>query len=574
MLYSFGGDTGISYEQLQQRRKMVDRLRLQNSQTPKNVGEGIQAIARALVARGVDRQNVEADKKMQDSLNSAFEDILGGSFDSYSSSAYGPYTPAAEKSLGLDMGTEGELPQNDGVTVGGKTYDMGKPVGSDYASAIASVESSGRYDAIGPVTKNGNRAYGKYQVMDFNIGPWTEEILGRRLTPQQFLADEDAQDAVFNAKFGSYVQKYGNPQDAASVWFSGRPMARAGNASDGYTTVPEYVAKFNRALGQPAGQNRQPVRTAQTGSFDPSIAKIAALVSHPALPEGQKMVLGALLKQRLAQSQPMTPLEQQQYMLNQIEIENARNPKIKGTEFNGNFINPYTGEIIAEGQQDMPTSVEEYNFYSQQEMGAGREPLSYADWSVLDEKAGNPALQQAQQDAKDTASDVVVKAATRALAAADSRAVGGWLGSMAAYNPSSNNAELYRQVDALKSIASAESLNAMRRQSATGGALGNVTEKELKLLSEQAGALDPKSPNFQRDLQDYVRTMLRTIHGMEAGDAVFQKSLAEAFGGKDTGENTSDIPTSFIEGVGDAGDISAEDVWNNLTPEERKLWQN
>ena len=47
------------------------------------------------------------------------------------------------------------------------------------------------------------------------------------------------------------------------MWFSGRPMAQAGNASDGYTTVPEYVAKFTGALGQPGQQ----ARPAQSSDF-------------------------------------------------------------------------------------------------------------------------------------------------------------------------------------------------------------------------------------------------------------------------------------------------------------------
>lgn len=118
-----------------------------------------------------------------------------------------------------------------------------------FANAISAVESGGNYKAIGPVTPKGNRAYGRYQVMDFNIGPWTEKYLGRRLTPDEYLASPEAQDAVFRGEFGSYVDQYGNPQDAASVWFSGRPMAAAGNDSDGYNTVPQYVTKFNNALG-------------------------------------------------------------------------------------------------------------------------------------------------------------------------------------------------------------------------------------------------------------------------------------------------------------------------------------
>jgi hypothetical protein len=123
---------------------------------------------------------------------------------------------------------------------------------TDWANAIARIESagSGDYSAVGPVTNKGNRAYGRYQVMDFNVGPWTEQYYGRRLTPEEFLASPQAQDAVFSGAFGSSVEKYGNPQDAASVWFTGKPMSEGANRSDILgTTGSAYVDKFNKALG-------------------------------------------------------------------------------------------------------------------------------------------------------------------------------------------------------------------------------------------------------------------------------------------------------------------------------------
>jgi hypothetical protein len=79
--------------------------------------------------------------------------------------------------------------------------------GSSYASAISNIESGGKYDSLGPVTKTGDRAYGKYQVMGQNVGPWTQEVLGKAMTPEEFAANPQAQDAVFNAKFGNYVDK-------------------------------------------------------------------------------------------------------------------------------------------------------------------------------------------------------------------------------------------------------------------------------------------------------------------------------------------------------------------------------
>jgi len=131
-----------------------------------------------------------------------------------------------------------------------------------WRNAISSIESagSGGYSAVGPDTGNGHHAYGKYQVMGFNIPAWSQKYYGQSLTPQQFIANNAAQDAVFNGQFGGYAEKYGNPQDAASMWFSGHPMAN-NTASDGGINVPEYIKRFNAALGMKAMQPSMPVTT-------------------------------------------------------------------------------------------------------------------------------------------------------------------------------------------------------------------------------------------------------------------------------------------------------------------------
>lgn len=118
--------------------------------------------------------------------------------------------------------------------------------------AVASVESagSGDYKAIGPRTRSGDRAYGRYQVMGRNIPIWTQQTLGRSMTPQEFLANPEAQDAVFDQVFGGFVKQFGNIEDAASVWFSGKPLAEAGGRRDILGTTPEqYVNNFRAALG-------------------------------------------------------------------------------------------------------------------------------------------------------------------------------------------------------------------------------------------------------------------------------------------------------------------------------------
>jgi hypothetical protein len=127
---------------------------------------------------------------------------------------------------------------------------------NQYSGAISSIESGGNYQAVGPQTGKG-RALGKYQVMDFNVGPWTQEALGRQMNPQEFLSSPDAQEAVFNHKFGGYVNKYG-PEGAARAWFAGEGGMDNPNAKDILgTTVADYARKFNGGMSSQARQPQQ-----------------------------------------------------------------------------------------------------------------------------------------------------------------------------------------------------------------------------------------------------------------------------------------------------------------------------
>lgn len=122
-----------------------------------------------------------------------------------------------------------------------------------YGPGLSNFESGGRYDNLGPIVpKTGDRAHGKYQVMGANIGPWTQEALGTAMTPQQFLADKNAQEAVYKHKFGQYLKQYGNPQDAASMWFTGKPYAQGRTLKDQLgTTGEKYINSTVGAAGSP-----------------------------------------------------------------------------------------------------------------------------------------------------------------------------------------------------------------------------------------------------------------------------------------------------------------------------------
>jgi hypothetical protein len=124
--------------------------------------------------------------------------------------------------------------------------------------ALSDVESrgSGGYKAMGPVVKSGmykgQRAYGKYQVMEGNIGPWTEKYHGERLTAEQFLNNPEAQETVAQNLILSNWEKYGNIEDAISVWFTGKPYKKAASlgAADQNINVTGYVEKWRNSYNK------------------------------------------------------------------------------------------------------------------------------------------------------------------------------------------------------------------------------------------------------------------------------------------------------------------------------------
>ena len=130
--------------------------------------------------------------------------------------------------------------------------------GDDYIDkikeAIAGNESRGHkdpYRLVGPRSPKGDFPYGKFQVMGANIPSWTEEAGLGRMTPQQFLASDEAQEKVASHKLGQYYKKTGSPEKAAAMWFGGPGYASHPNARDVLgTSIPQYTSKFLRNLGE------------------------------------------------------------------------------------------------------------------------------------------------------------------------------------------------------------------------------------------------------------------------------------------------------------------------------------
>lgn len=118
----------------------------------------------------------------------------------------------------------------------------------------------GNYDIQGPMTYSkgqpNGQALGAYQIMPQNLGPWLRDAGMPAMTPQQFLADHNAQDQLFDFKFGQFQQQYGSFNRAARAWFTGSPDA-ADDVSDRQPgvkghTVEQYLQTANAAMARVA----------------------------------------------------------------------------------------------------------------------------------------------------------------------------------------------------------------------------------------------------------------------------------------------------------------------------------
>lgn len=126
-------------------------------------------------------------------------------------------------------------------------------------AGIAHVESPGEknpYALVGPATRHGDQALGKYQIMNSNLAGWSKEAVGRKVSRQEFLSNPQLQEQIAGYQLNKSLKAGNSPQDTASIWFSGRPAGKAGHAHDSFgTTVPQYIKKFNEGAGFKSSMN-------------------------------------------------------------------------------------------------------------------------------------------------------------------------------------------------------------------------------------------------------------------------------------------------------------------------------
>lgn len=516
--FAFDPSKGETPDTIAKKRAIAEAIAARAmSGAPRNVGEGLNAVGQALLYRQMMRKADTAQREGSQGASAAFSSLFGGNF---------PEAPAAPQSAPTADYPSQRVAQAHGD--------------NPYRDAIASIESdgSGGYSAIGPTHPELGRALGRYQVMEANIGPWSKAALGREVTADEFLSDPKLQDAVFDHRFGQYVEKYG-PEKAAQAWFAGEGGIGTNRQDSLGTSVPEYVQKFNRALGQGGAQRVAQAMPEMAGNTvqqpgTPDANRIMQVLSNPFLSDSQKRIAELLLNQTMQANDPM---RQMQLEKGRLELEQMRNPQPKPTDdmreyefakgqgYEGTFQQFMTdmkkagATNVTVGGSEVGTIPQGWELVTDPQTGArSMRPI-----------AGGPAAMEAQQAAeadenraKGTAerSGLIAEEIDRALSVMDSGVLPdtGW-GAMLADMPGTDAKALQALLGTIKANIGFDELNKMRAQSKTGGALGQVTERELAFLQSVAGSLDQSqsSKDLKYNLDRLWNGYMDVIHGEGKG---------------------------------------------------------
>ncbi len=207
----------------------------------------------------------EAERKFSGSQSESQSDLLrfvpdflDASKENEKSELDEPLTPLELERLGLPGSLYGITHREAfNYTSGGAAPSSTAPFTDvnfeGFVSALVGQESGGNYDAKNERTG----AYGAFQIMPGNWPSWSKEYLAStgQSANQSLAPTPQNQDAVARHKLKQYYDRYGNWQDVASMWYSGKPFSqvvsegwadrRQGDGSE--PSVREYV---NSVLGR------------------------------------------------------------------------------------------------------------------------------------------------------------------------------------------------------------------------------------------------------------------------------------------------------------------------------------
>jgi hypothetical protein len=333
----FGGDTGLSYEDVQRKRKIADALLAQNMRGSQNVPQGLTSVARALAAKSIENKTGQAMEGLNAEADAIFNSIFGGGGGTFAgmgaTGGMGPTSPAPVP--GVRTSGEGEAVADDAMATLVKMglTERGLPEHVADGFVMNARDESGLstdINEIAPLVPGSRGGYGLMQ--------WTGP---RRVALEQAAAERGVAPSDLNLQLDTIVSELQGPEARAGqaiLSTKDAPSAATAIVNDFLRPAPEHRARRAAAYG---GQPSQ-------GGGSPSVQAIAAAMANPVIQNdpGKMAILQSLLGQAMQANDPLRAMEMERA---QLELEALRNPQADiDTQFVDGIglMNMDTGETI------------------------------------------------------------------------------------------------------------------------------------------------------------------------------------------------------------------------------------
>lgn len=617
LTYAIDTAAGETPETIAKRREVANLMAARLfSRAPQNVGEGINAIGQALIARSMSG-DADAAQKAGLAGGSALGASLFPAVGAAASIAGQPVTPSAA----VASSPMGDIPPPAAPTTG-KIYNndepspLDPPSGQDRQAMIATIlgeagnQGPTGMNAVGSVIRNravsgsfgGDTPAGVVTAKN-QFEPWnTPEGRARMARAAADPRQAAAADAAISAAYGEGGQAPNDPTNGATMFFDPKLQASLGRqvppwaqgpgqdigdhrffggapaqpvmVADAGNSIPPAPIMTGGIIGNAPPDQRQAMAFAQPTAPQPLAGPAGAPPasvaddSGAALPPNAQPTGGALPTAQAVQSatqpQPNPRLLQLQQAIGdprfafltkgqqaaamteyktlfeqaqkqsdpaaQVALENA---KLQGQKLqadlkekktivvNGRLVDAQTGELVKD-YSDLGKTPEGYKAVRD---GNGdvvaMQPLPGSEADTKNKAAQQKQAQQ--KEAQNRYGDIVTQDIDRALKGIDSASlpVTGAIGSMTSNIPGTASHDVSALLSTIKANIGFDRLQQMRASSPTGGALGQVSDFENKLLQATIGNLEQSQSKMQlkQNLNRVYNTYMDIIHGPGNGPA-------------------------------------------------------
>lgn len=301
--FIFGGNTPWTYEEVQRQRAIANSLRQANMGTPRNVGEGLAAIGRALGARRRENKAATREEELKAEMQAQIAAALGGG-----AGMAGITTPGVRTTgLGADpnspqgiadatMAALGRPAVNEtSQRIKAGLVERGLPEHVADAFVLNFQSESGLDSGINEAAPMVPGSRG-----GFGLAQWTGP---RRVALERFAAARGVPASDESVQLDFLMQELSGPEAAAGSVIMGAP--------DRATAADAILRQFLR----PAPENVAARSAEYAGAKAPGgmTAEIAALLANPMLPPDVRQAL-------VMQATPPAPMSE----MDQIELAQAR----------------------------------------------------------------------------------------------------------------------------------------------------------------------------------------------------------------------------------------------------------